>query len=102
MKKKRIILAIMIVTAFQLVQAPGVFAAKFSESNATRGEITGKSVVSGLCSFLIWPGIGQYVNDCETKKNVTHALLGITQIFRFWSGWDALVQRKGGYWDGKI
>lgn len=102
MKKKGIVLAIMIMLAFQLVQAPGALAAKFSESNATRGEITGKSVVSGLCSFLIWPGIGQYVNDCETKKNVTHALLGITQIFRFWSGWDALVQRKGGYWDGKI
>ena len=74
----------------------------FAANTAVHGEITGKSVVSGLCSFLIWPGIGQYVNDNETKKNVTHAVLGLTGIFRFWSGWDALINRQGGRWDGKI
>lgn len=71
-------------------------------NTAKHGEITGKSVVSGLTSLIIWPGIGQYVNDNETKKNWTHAILGLTGIFRFWSGWDALVDRQGGRWDGKI
>ncbi len=74
----------------------------WAENTATHGEITGKTVCSGLLSFFIWPGIGQYVNDQQTKKNVTHAILGITGIFRFWSGWDALVDRNGGRWDGKI
>jgi len=73
-----------------------------AENTAQQGEITGKSVVSGLTSLIIWPGIGQYLNDNETKKNWTHAILGITGIFRFWSGWDALVDRQGGRWDGKI
>lgn len=73
-----------------------------AENTATHGEITGKSVVSGLVSLVLWPGLGQYINDCETKKNVTHAVLGLTGIFRLWSGWDALIQRQGGRWDGKI
>ncbi|MBU1862711.1 MAG: hypothetical protein KKH94_03480 [Candidatus Omnitrophica bacterium] len=73
-----------------------------AENTAKHGEISGKTVVSGLVSLLIWPGIGQYVNDNETKKNVTHAILGLTGIFRFWSGWDALINRQGGRWDGKI
>lgn len=74
----------------------------WAENTAKHGEITGKTVCSGLLSFFVWPGIGQYVNDQQTKKNVTHAILGITGIFRFWSGWDALVDRNGGRWDGKI
>lgn len=73
-----------------------------AENTATHGEITGKTVVSGLCSLLLWPGIGQYVNDNETKKNWTHALVGILPPFRLWSGWDALIDRQGGRWDGKI
>ena len=71
-------------------------------NTAVHGKITGKTVVAGLASLVIWPGIGQYLNDCETKKNVTHAILGLTGIFRLWSGWDALIARKGGRWDGKI
>ena len=73
-----------------------------AESNATYGEMDGKTLVSGLCSFILWPGIGQYLNDCETDKNIAHAILGLTVIFRFWSGWDALVDRQGGYWEGRI
>ena len=73
-----------------------------AENTASHGEITGKTVVSGLVSLLIWPGIGQYVNDNETKKNWTHAILGLTGIFRLWSGWDAMIDRSGGRWDGKI
>lgn len=74
----------------------------FADNTATHGEITGKSVVAGLCSLIIWPGIGQYVNDQETKKNWTHAIVGLIPPFRLWSGWDALIQRNGGRWDGKI
>jgi hypothetical protein len=74
----------------------------FAVNTATHGKITGKSVVSGLCSLIIWPGIGQYINDNETKKNWTHAIAGLLPPFRLWSGWDALIQRQGGRWDGKI
>jgi len=71
-------------------------------NTAKHGEIKGKTVVAGLTSLLIWPGIGQYLNDEETKKNWTHAIIGILPPFRFWSGWDALIDRQGGRWDGKI
>ena len=74
----------------------------FAVNTAVHGEITGKTVCFGLASLLLWPGIGQYLNDNETKKNWTHALLGLTGIFRLWSGWDALIARQGGRWDGKI
>ena len=74
----------------------------FATNTAVHGKITGKTVVAGLTSLIIWPGIGQYLNNNETKKNVTHAILGLTGIFRLWSGWDALIARQGGRWDGKI
>jgi hypothetical protein len=64
--------------------------------------ITGKSVAAGLLSFLIWPGIGQAINDQKGKKVATHALLGLIPPFRFYSGWDGLVDRSGGYWNGKL
>jgi hypothetical protein len=99
--KKIISLGIIALSLFALLAAP-VSAGEFTTSNATYGEITGKTAVAGLLSFLIWPGLGQYMNDCETDKNVTHAVLGITQIYRFWSGWDAIVNRQGGYWKGRI
>lgn len=74
----------------------------FAANTAVHGKITGKTVVYGLSSLLIWPGLGQYLNDNETKKNVTHAVIGILPPFRLWSGWDALIARQGGRWDGKI
>ncbi len=73
-----------------------------SEAAGTRGSITGKTVVSGLLSLLIWPGIGQAVNDAPGKKVGTHAIVGLLPPFRFWSGYDALYNRSGGYWDGKV
>lgn len=91
--------AIVLVVCLSLMVMPSV---SFAENTAKHGEITGKSVCSGLLSFFIWPGIGQYLNEQETEKNVTHAILGITGIFRFWSGWDALIERDGGRWDGRI
>ena len=74
----------------------------FAQNTATHGKITGKTVCFGLASLIIWPGIGQYLNDNETKKNVTHAIIGLIPPFRLWSGWDALIARQGGRWDGKL
>lgn len=71
-------------------------------NTAQHGKITGKTVIYGLASLIIWPGLGQYLNNNETKKNVTHAIIGILPPFRLWSGWDALIARQGGRWDGKI
>ena len=93
---KKTIVAFLI--AFSLLAAPNAWAV----NTAKHGEITGKTVCYGLASLLLWLGIGQYLNDNQTKKNVTHAVIGILPPFRLWSGWDALVARQGGRWDGKI
>lgn len=95
--KKAVYLTALILIAVLLMPAQA-----FAVNTAVHGKITGKTVCYGLASLVIWPGIGQYLNDNETKKNVTHAILGLTVVFRFWSGWDALVARQGGRWDGKI
>lgn len=95
--KKTIAMAMLAFAMFAAVPSHA-----FAANTAVQGKITGKTVVAGLTSLLLWPGIGQYLNDNETKKNWTHALIGILPPFRFWSGWDALVARKGGRWDGKI
>lgn len=95
--KKLIVLLVILVMAFSVIPSPA-----YAVNTATHGKMTGKTVCYGLASLLLWPGIGQYLNDNETKKNVTHALLGLTGIFRLWSGWDALIARQGGRWDGKI
>lgn len=95
--KKLVVVVALVAMAFAVTPAPA-----FAQNTATHGEITGKSVVAGLASLIIWPGLGQFINDNQTKKNVTHAVLGLTGIFRLWSGWDALIQRSGGRWDGKI
>lgn len=66
------------------------------------GEVTGRSVGAAVCSLLIWPGIGQAINGQSTEKNVTHAVLGLTGIFRLWSFYDAIVDRDGGVWHNRI
>lgn len=66
------------------------------------GNITGRSVAAGALSLLIWPGIGQAVNNDKGEKVLTHAALGLLPPYRFWSGYDALMNRKGGYFDGRI
>ena len=66
------------------------------------GKITGRSVAAGLLSFLIWPGIGQAVNSDKGDKVITHVVIGLLPPFRFWSGYDGLFNRKGGYWNGKV
>lgn len=66
------------------------------------GHITGRSVVAGLLSLIVWPGIGQAVNADKGSKVATHAVIGLFPPYRFWSGYDGLMNRKGGYWNGKI
>ena len=66
------------------------------------GKISGRSVGAAVCSLLVWPGIGQLINENPTEKNVTHAILGLTGIFRLWSCYDALVDRTGGVWHNRI
>ena len=68
-----------------------------------RGDgISGRSVVAGLTSLLIWPGIGQAINDQRGRKVGWHAVAGLFPPYRFFSGYDALVDRQGGYIDGRI
>ncbi len=92
---------IALVLLFSLI-VPAMPSSVWAENTAVHGKMTGKTLVHGLASLLLWPGLGQYLNDNPTNKNVTHALLGLTGIFRIWSGWDAMIDRKGGRWDGKI
>ena len=66
------------------------------------GEISGRSVGAAICSLIIWPGIGQAINKQSKEKNITHALLGLTGVFRLWSFYDALVDRDGGVWKNRI
>lgn len=65
-------------------------------------KITPKTVVAGALSLFVWPGIGQAVNDNKGEKVITHAVLGLTGVYRFWSCYDAVVDRNGGYWHGRI
>ncbi|MBX2860306.1 MAG: hypothetical protein KTR14_03670 [Vampirovibrio sp.] len=66
------------------------------------GKISGRTVLAGVTSLLIWPGIGQAINSNKGDKVVTHVVVGLLPPFRIWSGYDALVDRSGGYWDGRI
>ncbi len=96
MKRFVSLLLLVLVIFTALVPAPAQAAA------GTKGNITGKTVVGGLLSLIIWPGIGQAMNDAPGKKVGTHALVGLLPPFRFWSAYDALYDRKGGYWNGKV
>lgn len=71
-------------------------------TEGTPGKISGHSVGAAALSLIVWPGIGQVVNENPKDKNITHAVLGLTGIFRFWSCYDALVDRTGGVWHNRI
>jgi len=66
------------------------------------GKVSGRSVGAAALSLLVWPGIGQLINENPKDKNITHAVLGLTGIFRFWSAYDAFVDRTGGVWHNRI
>ena len=66
------------------------------------GNVSGRSVGAAALSLLVWPGIGQVINENPPEKNITHAVLGLTGIFRFWSCYDAFVDRTGGVWHNRI
>lgn len=91
---------------FTLVALLAVFALPMSVmaqgTHGTDGKISGRSVGAAVCSLLVWPGIGQAINEQSTEKNVTHAVLGLTGVFRIWSFYDALVDRDGGVWHNRI
>ena len=76
--------------------------------------VSDRSAVAGVVS-LILPGIGQAINKNEGKKVATHLIVGligftgfinplgfIFAVFHLWSGWDALIDRRGGYLNGCV
>ena len=76
---------------------------KSKNTHGTNGEVSPKSIGAGALSLLIWPGIGQLMNDEKnTDKVLVHALLGLTGVFRIWSCYDGVVDRKGGVWENRI
>lgn len=74
----------------------------FAGTHGHNGKVSGRSIGAGALSLIIWPGIGQAINDQSYEKNLTHALLGLTGIFRIWSCYDAVVDRQGGVWHNRI
>lgn len=58
--------------------------------------VTPKTAAAGVLSLIIWPGLGQLVNNGPCEKAGVHAILGFISIFRFWSCYDAIVDRKAG------
>ena len=74
----------------------------FAGTHGKNGKVSARSVGAGALSLLIWPGIGQAVNNQSYEKNVTHAILGLTGVFRIWSCYDAVVDRQGGVWKNRI
>ncbi len=96
---KLFLLTSLVFTGLVVTSLPSMAA---ESTKPQRGSITGKTVVGGLLSLIIWPGIGQAVNDAPGNKVLTHAVVGLLPPFRFWSGYDALYNRRGGYWNGKV
>lgn len=88
------VLLLMFLSALTPVMAKG--------TEGTPGHVSGRSVGAGLLSLMVWPGIGQVINDNPKDKNITHAVLGLTGIFRIWSCYDAWVDRTGGVWHNRI
>ena len=93
---KKILLSLMILSIL------GMSIPAIAGTHGKNGKVSGRSVGAGALSLIIWPGIGQAVNDQSFEKNVTHALLGLTGIFRIWSCYDAVVDRQGGVWHNRI
>lgn len=92
-----------IVTLFMLSAMLILPTAAMASTHGRNGKVTPKSIGAGALSLIIWPGIGQLMNDEKnTDKVITHAVLGLTGVFRIWSCYDGVVNRKGGVWDNRI
>ncbi len=88
---------------FALLIAFSTFnAANAAGTHGVDGQVSGRSVGASICSLLIWPGIGQAINGQSAEKNITHAVLGLTGVFRLWSFYDAIIDRQGGVWHNRI
>lgn len=92
-------IALVIALALMLTSIAPVLA---EATHGKDGKVSGRSVGAAACSLLIWPGIGQAINKQSTEKNVTHAVLGLTGVFRIWSFYDAIIDRDGGVWHNRI
>lgn len=93
--KKLLVISLMICITMFMTPA-------FAGTHGKDGKISPRSVGACACSLLVWPGIGQAINEQSVEKDVTHAILGLTGIFRFWSAYDALIDRQGGVWHHRI
>lgn len=91
-----------LLTVLTLIAVVAMSAPAFAGTHGTDGKVSGKTIGAGALSLLIWPGLGQILNEQSTDKVVTHALLGLTGIFRIWSCYDAVVDRDGGVWENRI
>ena len=90
-------------TLFILIAMTSSFVPAFAErTEGHPGKVSGKSVGAAAVSLLLWPGLGQFMLDNPKDKNITHAVLGLTGIFRIWSCYDAFVDRRGGVWHNRI
>jgi len=99
------VFTILILASIVLTSAPAFATTKKGCCKTTHGhngKVTPKSIGAGALSLLIWPGIGQLMNDDTVDKSATHAILGFTGIFRIWSCYDAVVDRRGGVWENRI
>lgn len=94
---KKILSVLVLLTMISM--ATPVFA---GGTEGTPGKVSGRSVGAAAVSLIVWPGLGQLINDNPVEKNVTHAILGLTGIFRLWSCYDAFVDRTGGVWHNRI
>ena len=92
------ILSAMVLSGLLLTMAP----AMAEGTHGTNGQVSLKSVGAGALSLIIWPGLGQIVNGQSDEKVITHALLGLTILFRFWYCYDVVVYRQGGVWKNII
>ena len=90
-------LSVLVVLSIISISSPA-----FAGTHGKNGKVSGRSIGAGALSLIIWPGIGQAINDQDYEKNLTHALLGLTGIFRIWSCYDAVVDRDGGVWHNRI
>ena len=91
-----------VLTLLVLIALVSSFAPAFAGTKGQPGHVSGKSVGAAAVSLLLWPGLGQFMLDNPKDKNITHAVLGLTGIFRIWSCYDAFVDRRGGVWHNRI